>query len=458
MNSKRLRPSLSVVAHGESLVSTAGGVLLCQTARVIGLDRALSKALAPWRAPLAVHDPGKIVADLAIAVALGGDCAADIALVRAQPEVFGPVASDPTVSRLIGRLAADEEAAVAAIRAARAAARDHAWRHAGVPRLDGLVVLDLDATLITAHSDKEWAAPTWKKSSGCTRCYRTPITASPVPGSRWSGCCAPATPAPTPPPTTSRCSMTRWPSCPRTWSRPTPRASGRSWCAPTPPEPPGLRRAPARAGRAVLLGAYLHHFDITRILDELPSDAWHPAVDADARPRDGGWVAEATAAADVSAWPAGTRLILRKERPHPGAQLRFTDADGHRITGFLTNSSGDDLAAPELRHRRHARVEDRIRATKDTGLRNLPFHDAAANQVWLEIAMLAADLIAHTQRLALSGGLRVAEPKRLRLTIFGVAGRVIRTARRHLLRIPTTWPWADAITSAHQHLAALAPP
>ena len=166
MNSKRLCPSLSVVAHGESLVSTAGGVLLCQTARVIGLDRALSKALAPWRAPLAVHDPGKIVADLAIAVALGGDCAADIALVRAQPEVFGPVASDPTVSRLIGRLAADDEAAVAAIRAARAAARDQAWRHAGVPRPHGLVVLDLDATLITVHSDKEWAAPTWKKSFG----------------------------------------------------------------------------------------------------------------------------------------------------------------------------------------------------------------------------------------------------------------------------------------------------
>ena len=101
MNGKRLCPSLSVVAHGESLISTAGAVLLGQTARVIGLDRALSKVLAPWRAPLAIHDPGKIVADLAIAVALGGDCAADIALVRAQPQVFGPVASDPTVSRIV---------------------------------------------------------------------------------------------------------------------------------------------------------------------------------------------------------------------------------------------------------------------------------------------------------------------------------------------------------------------
>ncbi len=137
MNGKRLCPSSSVVAHGESLVSTAGGVLLSRTARVIGLDRALSKALAPWRTPLASHDPGKIVADLAIAVALGGDCASDIALVRAQPEVFGPVASDPTVSRLIGRWAADDEAAVAAIRAARASARERASQHAGVPRPTG---------------------------------------------------------------------------------------------------------------------------------------------------------------------------------------------------------------------------------------------------------------------------------------------------------------------------------
>ena len=112
------------------------------------------------------------------------------------------------------------------------------------------------------------------------------------------------------------------------------------------------------------------------------------------------------------------------------------------VTGFLTNSTGDDLAALELWHRRHACFEDRIRAAKHTGLRNLRLHDAAANQVCWR-SMLAADLIAHTQRLALSGALRVAEPKRLRLTIFGVAGRVVRTARRRILRIPTAWrPWA----------------
>ena len=198
-----------MVAHGESLISTAGAVLMCQTARVTGLDRALSQVLARWRAALALHDPGKIVADLAIAVALGGDCAADIALVRAQPQVFGLVASDPTVSRLISRLADDEQAAVAAIRAARATARERAWGHAGAPRQEGLVVIDLDATLITAHSDKQWAAPTWKKTFGLHPLLSTVDHGACGPGSRWSGCCARATPAPTPPMITSRCSTTR---------------------------------------------------------------------------------------------------------------------------------------------------------------------------------------------------------------------------------------------------------
>jgi hypothetical protein len=148
--------------------------------------------------------------------------------------------------------------------------------------------------------------------------------------------------------------------------------------------------------------------------------------------------------------------VLRKERPHPGAQLRITDLDGHRINGFLTNTPGGQLADLELRHRRHARVEDRIRAGKDTGLRNLPFHDAAQNRVWLEICALAAELIAFTQRLALTGWARIAEPKRLRLRLFGVAGRVVRTGRRHVLKIPATWPWAEHMISAHARLARLA--
>src|SRR5919204_1677889 len=161
---KDLRPWLSVIAGGESLVSHAGGVLLVETARRSGLAGQLSRLLGRWRRPLATHDPGKVVADLAIAVALGGDAACDVAVLRAQPGVFGQVASDPTVSRLIARLADDADAVLAAISTARAAARERVWGVAGAPTQHGRVVIDLDATLITAHSDKQDATRTWKKT------------------------------------------------------------------------------------------------------------------------------------------------------------------------------------------------------------------------------------------------------------------------------------------------------
>jgi hypothetical protein len=159
---------VAVSADGRGLVSHAGSVLLWETMRVTGLGRGLSAGLARWRAPRAVHDPGKIIADLAAAVALGGDCLADIAVLREQPELAGPVASDPVVSRLVSLLAGDLSRSLKAIRAARSAARERAWALAGdnAPGADGLVTIDLDATIVIAHSEKEQAAPTWKKSFG----------------------------------------------------------------------------------------------------------------------------------------------------------------------------------------------------------------------------------------------------------------------------------------------------
>src|SRR5699024_3438094 len=191
-------------------------------------------------------------------------------------------------------------------------------------------------------------------------------------------------------------------------------------------------------GMQFSIGAALGHFDRAGILNGLPTARWSRAYDAHGIERDGAWVAEATDVADLSAYPTGTRLILHIERPHPGAQLRITDADGLRVTGVLTNSTGEQLAELELRHRHRARCEDRIRAAKDTGLANLPFHDAAQNQIWLEVCALTAELLAWTQRLALTGWARTAEPKRLRL--FDAAARLITTARRRILKIDPHWP------------------
>lgn len=150
------------------MVPQAGAVLLLETVRKTGLDQAISAALGPWRKPRAVHDPGKIVVDLALAVALGGNCLADVATLRCEPAVFGPVASDPTVSRLIDTLAASGEKTLQAIRSARSEVRSRVRSLAGenAPDADGQVTVDLDGVLVIAHSDKEDAAATWKKTYG----------------------------------------------------------------------------------------------------------------------------------------------------------------------------------------------------------------------------------------------------------------------------------------------------
>ena len=145
--------------------------------------------------------------------------------------------------------------------------------------------------------------------------------------------------------------------------------------------------------------------DAGEIIEQIPAQCWTPAWDADGKPRDGAWVAELTGLLNLAGWPAGMRVIARKERPHPGAQLRITDVDGHRVTAFATNttttSPATRLAALELRHRRRARCEDRIRIAKDTGLTNLPLHGFAQNQIWCAIVALAVDLTAWMQLLAL---------------------------------------------------------
>ena len=145
-----------------------------------------------------------------------------------------------------------------------------------------------------------------------------------------------------------------------------------------------------------------------------------------------------------------------KERPHPGAQLRFTDIGGHRFT-CASSTRGGQLADLELRHRRRARCEDRIRCAKDTGLRNLPLHGYAQNQIWCEIVRLACELTAWMQMLAPHATARRREPKRLRLRIFTAAARLVRGGRRIRVRLAQRWPWAQEITIAITCLQALTP-
>ena len=460
-------PSPMVDAAGSRVVSQAGGLLLTETLRVVGLDRALSVALAPWRRPLAVHDPAKVVLDLAVTLALGGDCLADVALLRAEPGLYGRVASDPTVSRTIDRLAEDAERALAAIHTARAAARARAWELAGEHAPDSGVdagsplVIDIDATLVTAHSDKQGAAPTFKRGFGHHPLWAfvdhggdgtgEPLSVLLRPGNAGSNTAADHI-------TVIREALRQIPG----------------------------HRAGTRPGRKILIRAdaagcthelldwitgqrlsYSVGFTLpATIVDELarvPQRDWQPAYDADGAPRPGAWVLEATGLLNLTSWPEGMRVIVRKERPHPGAQLRITDADGHRITAFATNAApggpGRQLADLELRHRRRARAEDRIRCAKDTGLANLPLHDLAQNRIWCAIVALACEITTWAQLLALPvHPARRWEPKRLRLRLFSIAARLVRTARRTLLHLSGHAPWAELLVYAITNLRELADP
>ena len=190
------------------------------------------------------------------------------------------------------------------------------------------------------------------------------------------------------------------------------------------------------------------------ILD-LPQAVWIQAINADGEDRDRAWVAELTDHVDLSAWPEGSRLICRRERPHPGAQFTIFDEHGYRHTCFLTDQDGEDIAALELRHRGRARVEDSIRAGKDTGMRNLPHYAFEHNQTWLEISLIAQDLLCWTRLICLEGDLAKAEPKRLRNLLLHVAGKLVRHGRRTRLKLDRDWPSSQALAAAFLRLRTI---
>jgi hypothetical protein len=193
----------------------------------------------------------------------------------------------------------------------------------------------------------------------------------------------------------------------------------------------------------------------------LPDRFWHPALEQDGTLRASAEVAELTGMVDLTGHPDDTRIIVRRERPYPDAQLSLFDLDaGMRHQAFLTDTpaGGGSLQYLEVRHRGHARVEDRIRCGKTTGFGRFPSRHFAVNTAWLELALTAIDLLAWTQNLLLDGELATAEPKKLRYRLLHAAARLTRGGRRLHLRIAATWPWRHDLTTAFTRLAALPRP
>ena len=439
MKTQTTRQTVEVRADAEGIVSHAGARLLAELADRVGLTAALSKAMAPTRERCSAHDPGVVLRDLIVSIADGGDCVTDLGVLRDQEALFGSVASERTAHRVIKSI--DVEL-LEAIRGARAKARERAWDAGARPEE---ITFGVDATLLGAASEKEGAAGNYKGGFGFhpLLCYLDDT------GESLAGLLRPG----------------------NAGSNTAADHFGVLQLA--------LEQLPeADLDREILvradIGGRTHAFTqdcrdagirftvgyeveerVREAILKMPGSAWRSAIDAEGVDREGAWVTELSADVDLSAWPEGTRLIVRRERPHPGAQFCVFDAEGYRHTAFITDQEGADIAALELRHRRRAKVEDEIRCGKETGMRNLPFRAFEHNQAWLELSLIAQELLAWLRALCLEGELALAEPKRLRLRLLHVAGKVVRSARRTTLRLPRSWPWAEALVAAFGRLRAL---
>jgi hypothetical protein len=450
--------NLSVEAGGRGVVSHTGSVLLRLLADRTGLTQAISAATAR-RDFTPGQDRGRVITDLAVMIADGGEAIADIDVLRHQGEVFGQVASPATSWRALDEVNGVRSRRIAR---ARAKARARVWDLAGLPAAraagrdigDGVVVLDVDASLLLAHSEKEGAAKTYKRTFGfhpiLVTCDNTSelLAITLRAGNAGSNTATDhidvlSAAFAQVPAKHRKDLLVRGDS-----------AAGThlllDW----------LAAQDAKPGRRVQysIGWSIGEGERTAI-STLPDTAWTAAINADGGVRDGAHVAELTGLLSLTGWPTGMRVIVRRERPHPGAQLTlFEERDGWRYTAFITNTPVGALQWLEARHRAHARVEDRIRCAKDTGLRRMPSRQFAINAAWCTTVAIAVDLLAWLQLLALTGDLAAAEPKTLRYRVLHTTARLVHGQRRRRLRIPDTWPWAEQIVTAFTRIAAIPAP
>lgn len=446
MNAIRPVERLRVTLGDHQVVSLAGLHLVGEVAETAGLATALSEAVT---SPAGGHDRGRLLTQVALMLAGGGRCVADMDALRDQPDVFGEVASSPTVWRTFSAI---DGGMLEEIRRARAAARARAWSARRPPKT---VILDVDASLLEIHSErKQGTASHFKGGFGFhpMLCFADhsgePLAGILRPGNATANSGADQL-------AVVDLAIDQLPADVQAGHRP---GDDRSLAT----HKIVVRADSAGAVSAFVAGLVARNieFSITaRVNPQLdvaiaavPRRAWRAALGGDGQPRTGAQIAELDMI--VAGWPDGTRAIVRRERPHPGAQLKLWDRDGYRHQVLLTNSRGD-AARLELRHRRHGHVENRIKNLKDTGIERMPFTSFAANAAWFEMCLVAADLLAWTQRICFTGELARCEPRTLRYRILHVAARIIRSARRVELRLPALWPWSQQLLRSYTRLDTL---
>lgn len=449
MNATRAVERVMVTEGDRQVASQVGLHLLGELADRAGLTSAYSAAV-PWsgeRAP--GQDRGRLLTHVAVTLAGGGVCVDDVAALRDQPDLFGEVASSATIWRAVHDI---DAVVLDALRRARATARAKVWEAFGT---GAETILDVDAALVEIHSaNKERAASHFKGGYG----FHPLFCFADATGEALSGMLRPGNAAANSGADQLAVLDDAIASLPAAWRA----GHGAGDDAVAVQHAIVVRADTAGAVAEFVVGLVARNVEFSvggRVNDQLstaiaavPADAWRRSVDDEGASRHAGEVAELDVLLD--GWPAGTRAICRREKPHPGAQLRLWDTDGWRHQVTLTNSGGDALAL-ELRQRRHARVENCIKALRDTGLDRMPFRSFAANEVWLELVLAGADLLAWLRLGCLDGELGRAEPKALRYRLLHVAGRIVRLARRLVLRLPAHWPWADELAGAYRRLILL---
>ena len=462
---------LTVEIAGRGVINHAGAAALRLLADRSGLTGRLSRALAR-RGFVPVHDRGRVLTDTAVLIANGGRVMSDLATLRDQAELYGPIASDPTLWRTLDQIGQSQRRAICR---ARAATREHVWsliagRHGRIPPsrvadrdLGATIVVRMDASLVIAHSDKQLAAGTYKGSWG-----HHPLTA-------WCDNTG-----------ESLALLLREGS-----------AGSNTTADHLQVLEEAITQIPARYRRDLLItvdgaGAshglvehistlnsrpgYRVHYSIgwelgsreRTTITQVPQDCWDAVLDPQGAPRDPDetGVVELTALLRqhpdgdrLASWPADMRIICRREKPHPGAQLSlFEEADGWRYQLMATNTPHTNAQFLEARHRPHARVEDSIRTGKQTGLGHLPSTSIEINRAWCVAAAIACDLLCWLRLLCLDGPLAKAEPKTLRYRLLHTAARIVHGQRKRKMRIPHTWPWARQLTTCLLTALALPPP
>ncbi len=454
VHSSRSVRRAKVMPDGKNLVSHAGAALLAELADRSGLTEAMSVAMEDCGISWHTHDPGVVLTHLAVAIADGADCLADIAALKEQEDLFGPVASVATAWRAVHATAVFE---LRAIPLALAQARERVW--AAEPPV-GPMIWDFDSTLLNVSSEKEDAGATYKRGFGfnplAVWCDNTkePLAAMLRPGN--------AAPGNTDDHLELLEQVVR--AVPLEYQLGHEEDDDPALVV----HPILVRADSAGASHRFVQSLSIANFEysigfpisgsVRDVLLLAQEEDWVRATELDGGIRDGAEVIELTEIIELKGWPADMRVICRRERPHPGAQLSLFDTHaGWRHTCFITNTKGDDIAALELRHRGHARVEDRVRCWKACGLANLPFDGYCANEAWVAVSVIAGALLAWSQMTCFDGALAKAEPKTMRYRVLHVAAVLVHRGRDLIMRLDETWPWASELATAFARLRTAFP-